>query len=141
MRMTIVLFCLLFFNGCKTSDVLVEDPSGTAYVPHILTPENLITCKEVYYCKYEGEEDWKKCIVDKDPEFVHTEIACIDLGNDDNFFIDTDSWDKKWKHHFGLYHNEDVFKLLKNLDYVKQNTQLYKNEIPKMVEKFKEFHK
>lgn len=140
MKVFMIISLLCMFIGCSTKGIIQEDPSGNVYVPKILTPSNFITCKKVAYCKY--ADIWGKCIKEVEPEQVHFEISCYDLSRDDDpFFIPTDTWKAEFEHEFSLYRNEDVFKLLTDIKYIREHTSLYKNEIPKMVEKFKEFHK
>lgn len=138
-----LIFILLFLTGCAgldPSDYIQETPDGNVFVPYILDPENLITCKKVAYCLY--EEEWEECVKGReDAKNVHFEVICVDLAREEPaFFIPLDEWKTEHRHDFGEYRNEDIFKILNNLDYIKANLNVYKNEIPPMVEKYKKFH-
>lgn len=144
MKIAIVLISIIL-QACGSLDIrdyIQETKGGNVFVPHILEKENLITCKTVAYCKYGSVGLWEECKKGLKALEVHYEKVCIDLGRDDDpFFIPMDQWKDKYKHEFGEYRNEDIFKILKNTDYIKEHTDLYQEEIPGMVEKFKEFHK
>jgi len=139
----LIVLGVLFLPSCggmKTTDFVQETPGGNVFVPHILDQENLITCKTVAYCVYKDNE-WEECRPRLEAKKVHLEKMCLDLGRDDDPFpIPMDVWKADHAQDFGEYRNEDIFKILENRKYVMEHTPLYKDKIPDMVEKFKQFH-
>jgi len=126
----LLLAFLFLFVSC--------DDNGDIYVSNILKSGNKRTCKTVLYCKEPGGER-KECETVQKGQLFLERVLCVDLANDSYRSYSMDDWEDV-KGEYVQFNREDFYLLLENEKYIMENTSIYQDLTPEIIQGFIQFH-